>query len=100
MPKKEPSSSVDLDDAYQAFDAGRFESALELVEGALKATPGDRDAWLLKATCMDAMGDTDGALQEYEALTEQFPDDAEVWVRLADLSHHGLGEPEMAVEAL
>src|SRR5688572_2204566 len=94
------SKNEDLERAYDAFDDGRYEAALGDAEAALKTTPKDRDAWLLKAACLDALGDAESALSEYEALTEQFPDDAEVWVRLADLCHLGMGDVEMAIEAL
>jgi tetratricopeptide (TPR) repeat protein len=54
----------------------------------------------LKATCLDAVGAPSDALAEYEKLTESYPNDAEVWVHMADLCHGALDDPEMAADAL
>ncbi|MEW5853187.1 MAG: tetratricopeptide repeat protein [Myxococcota bacterium] len=97
MAKPQP---VNLDDAYQAFDDGNYEDALRLSEAALKKAPKDRDAALLHAACVDAMGDPEGALAEYEDLTRRYPHDAEVWVRMGDVCVAALNDPEMAYEAL
>jgi tetratricopeptide (TPR) repeat protein len=89
-----------LEKAFDAMEESDFEAALDLAEEALKEQAGQRDAWLLKATCLDALGDEDAAQHEYEALTEAFPDDAEVWVRVGDFCHFSAGDLDAAEDAL
>lgn len=94
-----PRNHPELDAAYAAFDEGRFEDALKSADAVLAKDPGHRDAALMHAACVDALGDAEAALQEYEDLCERFPDDAEIWLLAGELCQDGLDDPEMALEA-
>ena len=89
-----------VDQAFQALEEERLEAALDLAERALLDAPKQRDAWLIKATCLEALGEVERARREFEGLTEHHADDAEVWVRAAEFCHHVLGDLEAAEEAL
>lgn len=89
----------ELDAAYAAFDEGRYEDALTAADAVLDQDPDDRDAALLHAACVDALGDPEAALQEYEDLCDRFPDDAEIWLHMGELCHDGMDDADMALEA-
>jgi tetratricopeptide (TPR) repeat protein len=65
--------------------SGKYSEAFKFYEAALEAEPTSSVLWKRKVAVFKAMGDTDSAISELNALLSVFMSDHEAWTELADL---------------
>jgi tetratricopeptide (TPR) repeat protein len=94
-----PAAADDLQDASRLLKAGQREQALERVNRALAAKPGDPQARFLKGLIYTEQGNTREAIETFTTLTQDYPDLPEPYNTLAAL-YAGQGQYEKARAAL
>src|SRR5713226_5124751 len=94
-----PARADDLQDASRLLKAGQREQALERVNRALAAKPGDPQARFLKGLIYTEQGNTREAIEIFTKLTQDYPDLPEPYNNLAVI-YAGQGQYEKARAAL
>src|SRR5258708_8943381 len=94
-----PARADDLEDASRLLKAGQREQALERVNRALAAKPGDPQARFLKGLIYTEQGNTREAIEIFTKLTQDYPDLPEPYNNLAVI-YAGQGQYEKARAAL
>ena len=90
--EKKSTTRQRFEQAIAAYDAGKFAEALPLFDKTLQETPGNMDAYLLRAATREQLNDLAGANTDYSVYLEHYPDRADalysiVWLRLNGLMH-------------
>ena len=75
------------EEAERQYNDGNFRPALELLDACLKANPGYMDAYSLRASVREQLGDLDGALTDYSIYLENYPDHVDVLMSRAALRY-------------
>ncbi len=75
------------EEAESAFNEGRYQEALDLLNECLKVNPGYMEAYALRASVRDQLKDDEGALTDYSIYLEKFPDHREVLLNRAVLRY-------------
>jgi len=94
-----PARADELQDASRLLKAGQREQALERVNRALVAKPGDPQARFLKGLIYTEQGNTREAIEIFTKLTQDYPDLPEPYNNLAVI-YAGQGQYEKARAAL
>ncbi|MES1927681.1 hypothetical protein SADO_00455 [Salinisphaera dokdonensis CL-ES53] len=76
---------ADMQSARQALAQNNFAAAVQALDEVLAESPNDAEARFLKGLALARNGDTDGALDVFNALVENNPDMAEGWNNLGVL---------------
>ncbi len=67
-----PSPGIDV--ASEAMRLGNARAAIEVLDGAIAASPADAEAWRLRAVARSMRGDREGAAYDFEAVLRLCPD--------------------------
>jgi tetratricopeptide (TPR) repeat protein len=85
------------EEAENAFNSGKYQDALQLLDACLKENPGYMDAYPLRASVREQLKDDAGALTDYSIYLEKFPDHREILINRAILRYK-IGFYEQAKE--
>jgi len=66
-----------FEQAKAAYEAGKFAEALPLFDKTLQETPGNLEAYLLRAATREQLNDLAGANTDYSIFLESYPDHAD-----------------------
>ncbi|HEY5750432.1 MAG TPA: tetratricopeptide repeat protein [Chryseolinea sp.] len=75
--EKKSTTRQRFEQATAAYDAGKFAEALPLFDKTLQETPGNMDAYLLRAATREQLNDLAGANTDYSIYLEHYPDRAD-----------------------
>jgi tetratricopeptide (TPR) repeat protein len=75
------------EEAEEAFNSGKYEAALQILDQCLKTNPGFMEAYSLRAAAKEQLKDLDGALTDYSIYLEKFPDHQDVLLNRAALRY-------------
>lgn len=73
------------EEAEGAYNSGKYQEALELLNQCLKVSPGYFEAYSLRGSVKEILKDFDGALTDYSIYLEQIPEHLEVLMSRAAL---------------
>lgn len=73
------------EEAESAYNSGKYEEALDLLNQCLKVSPGYFEAYSLRGSVKKILKDFDGALTDYSIYLEQIPEHLEVFMSRAVL---------------
>lgn len=85
------------EEAEAAFNDGKYNGALELLNQCLKTSPDFMEAYSLRGAVKEQLKDLDGALTDYSIYLEKFPDHGEILLNRAVLRYK-IGYFEQAKE--
>lgn len=93
-PKK---AFVLFEEAEDAYNGGKYETALEILDQCLRTSPGHFEAYSLRGSVKEILKDTQGALTDYSIYLENVPHHMEVRMSRAVLRYK-IGFYEQAKE--
>jgi tetratricopeptide (TPR) repeat protein len=75
------------EEAERAFNSGKYQDAVQLLDECLKVNPGYMDAYSLRASVKEQLKDDAGALTDYSIYLEKFPAHREILINRAILRY-------------
>lgn len=75
------------EEAEEAYNSGKYEQSLSLLNQCLKVSPGYFEAYSLRGSVKENLKDPDGALTDYSIFLEQFPERMDVLMSRAILRY-------------
>lgn len=91
---------TDVERGFEALEEGDLEAAAAVVERCRRIDRKHPDVLMLSAAVADALGDTEDAIAQYQALSQVRPDDPMPRICIARLQLHANADPDTALEVV